>query len=90
MGLFDLLFPDSSKKIYRDDFRAALRMISELSDSERAYVEESFNKELKDGLSKFELKTRCTHLMHKSGDNLESSEIKKIKEKLLKYFENDD
>ena len=86
MGIFDLLGV-SSKKIYRDKFRKALRKISELSDKERAYVEEAFKDELKDGLSKFELKERCYKLKHKTGDLLESSEVRKIKEKLLEHFE---
>lgn len=86
MGLFDLLFPGSSKKIYREDFRKALRQISDLSDKERTYVEQSFAGDLEGGLSEFELKERCRRLMYHPGDILESSEVEKIKEKLLKYF----
>lgn len=86
MGIFDLLFPDSSKKIYREDFKRALRQIAELSERERAYAEKAFSSDLSDGLSEFEVKERCRNLMHKSGDNLEPSEVEKIREKLLKYF----
>lgn len=88
MWIFDLLgIEGSSKKIYRDKFRKALRKISELSDKEREYVEKAFKKELGGGLSKFEIKERCRKLKHKAGDLLESLEVRKIKEKLLKYFE---
>jgi hypothetical protein len=88
VGIFDLLgIEGSSKKIYRDKFRKALRKILELSDKEREYAEEAFKEELSGGLSKFEIKERCRKLKHKAGDLLESSEVRKIKEKLLKYFE---
>lgn len=86
MGIFDLLGV-SDKKIYRSDFNKALRQISELSPRERAYVKQAFKEELKDGLSKFEIKKRCGQLMHKTGDPLEPFEVEKIKEKLLKCFE---
>ncbi len=87
MGIFDLLLSDSSKKMYHNDFRRVLHEIPGLSSKKRAYIEESFKNELEGGLSKFEIKKRCGKLMHKTGDSLESFEIKKIKEKLLKYFE---
>jgi hypothetical protein len=87
MSIFDLLFSTSSKKIYGNKFRKALRGISELSEKERTYVREAFKNDLKGGLSKFEIKKRCASLMHKSGDPLEPLEVKKIKEKLLKYFD---
>jgi len=35
----------------------------------------------------FEIKKRCGKLMHKAGDILEPFEVKKIRDKLLKYFE---
>ena len=85
MALF--IFFDTTKKIYRDDFRKALQKISELSDKERTYVRKVFKDDLKDGLSKFEIKKRCGKLKYKTGDLLESSEVRKIKEKLLNYFE---
>lgn len=85
MGIFD--FFDSSKKIYRWDFRKALRQISVLSDKERAYTEKMFESDLEGGLSKFEIAERCRRIMHQPGDILEPGEVEKIKEKLLKYFE---
>lgn len=86
MGLFDLLGV-SDKKIHRSNFKRALRQISNLSPKERAYVEEVFKDDLKDGLSAFEVKERCGKIMHKIGDPLEPEEVRKIKEKLLKYVE---
>lgn len=74
-------------KIYSDKFRKLLYQIPELSDKERAYVKEAFSDVLGGGLSKFEVKKKCGQLMHKAGDPLEPSEVRKIKEKLLKYFE---
>jgi len=73
MGLFDLFFPRASKKIYRDKFRKELRKISDLSEKEIAYTEEVFNKDLGNGLSKFEIKKRCQEIKHKTGDILEPS-----------------
>ena len=80
MGIF---FPES-KKIYKEDFKKALRDIPELSDKERAYVESVFQRSLKGGLSKFELKKEINRLKYNYNDQLEPSEIKKIKEKLSK------
>lgn len=86
MGIFDLLFPDSSKKIYHEDFKKALYQISALSSKEKAYIEDAFKDDLKGGLSKYEIKQRCSELLHKSGDSLDSYEVEQIKNKLLKYF----
>ncbi len=86
MGIFDLLIPDSSKKIYRKEFKSALYTIPELSSKEKEYVMQAFDSDLGDGLSKFELQRRCRDLMYKPGDVLESGEIQKIRDKLLKYF----
>jgi len=86
MGIFDL-FGASSKKIYSRDFRKALRKTSVLSTKERKYVEQAFKDRLSGGLSAYEIKKKCRELKHKPGDPLEASEVKKIKEKLLKYFE---
>lgn len=87
MGLFDLLFPDSSKKIYKEDFKSALHQIPELSDSERAYVLEAFKDVLSDGLSKYELEKKCSELMHKPGDALDPYEVEQIRNKISKYLE---
>lgn len=81
MGFFS-----SNKKIYRDDFKRALRKISQLSPEERHYVEGVFNDSLKDGLSKYEIEKEISRLKHVSGDPLEPLEVKKIKEKLMGRF----
>ncbi len=86
MGIFDLIFPDSSKKIYQEDFKSALYKIPELSEQERAYVLEAFGGVLSDGLSKYELEKKCSELMHKSGDVLEPYEVEQIRKKISKYL----
>jgi len=85
MSIFDAFF-GSSKKIYRDDFEKALRQIPELSDKERAYVEDVFQNALKDGLSKFELEKEIRRLKHKPDDPLDTFEVEKIRNKLAEYF----
>lgn len=84
MSIFNIL--GSSKKIYRADFDKALRSIPELSDKERAYVNDVFQNSLDSGLSKFELKKEIRRLRYKANDLLDSFEVKKIKKKLMEYF----
>jgi len=86
MGILDLFFPSSSKKIYHKDFKELLRKIPALSDEERAYVERAFSGDLEGGLSKFEIQERCKRLMHKPDDFLEPEEVEKTREKLLRHF----
>ncbi len=81
MGFFN-----TTKKIYSDDFRKSLRNISVLSPKEREYLEKVFEKSLKGGLSKFEIKKQCGELKYKNGDPLESTEVEKVKKKLLENF----
>jgi len=80
-----LFFPNV-KKIYRDDFKKALRKIPQLSPSERAYIEGVFDNSLKDGLSKSEFKKEINQLKHNSNDPLDSFEVEKLKKKLMEYF----
>lgn len=80
-----LFFPNI-KKIYRDDFKKALRGIPQLSQNERAYVESVFDNSLKNGLSKSELKKEINQLKRNSSDSLDSFEVKKLKKKLMEYF----
>lgn len=78
------LFFSGSKKIYKEDFKKALRGIPQLSQKERTYVESVFQKSLRGGLSKFELTKEINRLRRNDKDLLEPSEVKKIKEKLSK------
>ena len=81
MGFFS-----SPKKIKKDDFNKSLKEIKELSDKERSYVEGVFQKPLRDGISKQELKDEIRVLERNTGDRLDSSEVKRLKEKLEKKF----
>jgi len=85
MSIFDV-FTGATKKIWRSDFEKTLRKIPELSDKERAYVEGVFQRALKDGLSKYELKKEISRLKHNSSDPLDAFEVEKIKKKLMNYF----
>ena len=85
MGIFDA-FANTTKKISRSDFEKTLRKIPELSDQERAYVEGVFQRALKDGLSKYELKQEIGRLKHNPNDPLDAFEVEKIKKKLMAYF----
>ena len=85
MSIFDI-FTNTTKKISRQDFEKMLRKIPELSDKERAYVEGVFQKALKDGLSKYELKKEISRLKHNSSDPSDAFEVEKIRKKLLEYF----
>ena len=80
------LFSSSSKKIYRDDFKEALRKVPQLSHKERSYIEGVFSKPLENGLSEYEVKKEIGRLKHVSGDPLDSFEIEKLKQKLSEYF----
>jgi len=78
MGLFS-----NNKKIYRKDFEKTLRDIPELSKIERSYIEGVFQDSLRDGLTKYELKEEIERLKKNPNDEIDSYEIKKIKEKLI-------
>ncbi len=82
MGLFD-----SRPKIYSKDFHKALRGVSGLTSQERDYLEKAFENALKGGLSKSEIERKCRKLRHKTGDPLNPSEVRKVEEELLKYFD---
>ncbi|MFH1938291.1 MAG: hypothetical protein ABIJ60_02015 [Patescibacteria group bacterium] len=80
-----LFFPNI-KKIYKDDFKKALRNIPQLSPTEQAYVQGVFQDSLKNGLSKAELKKEISQLKRNSSDPLDSFEVEKLKKKLMQYF----
>ncbi len=76
------LFP-SNKKITKDDFKDFLREIPELSNKEREYIIGVFSDSLKNGLTKGELEKEIRQLKKNSDDIIESSEIEKIKERMM-------
>ena len=80
------LFFSTTKKIYRDKFKKIMRSVPELSKSERIYTESVFQNALKGGLTKGELKKEISRLKRISGDPLDSSELEKLKNKLLEQL----
>jgi len=82
MGLF---FSDGGK-IYREEFKQLLFKIPALSPQERAYVLGIFQDSLRNGLTKEELRREIEQLRKIHSDELDSSEINKLKEKLLENF----
>ena len=80
------LFFSTTKKIYRDEFKKVTRSIPELSKSERVYTESVFKNALKGGLTKGELKKEISRLKRISGDPLDSSELEKLKNKLMEQL----
>jgi len=85
--LFDALF-DSSKNINKKKFNELLRKIPEISKQERDYLNETFKKDLSDGLTGYEIKKRVEKLRYNSEDCLDRSEVKKVRKKLLGEFNN--
>jgi hypothetical protein len=83
MMVFDLLFGDEPKKIYRRDFNKALKSLSDISKDERKYLNQVFKNDLRDGLTKYELEKKIADLRHKSDDPLEPEEVKQVRRKLL-------
>lgn len=84
---FDILFGESIKKINQKDFDKALKSISVISPEERAYLNEVFREDLKDGLTEKELKYRIEKLSYNYNDSLDSDEVQKVKNKLLGMFD---
>lgn len=84
--LSDILFGDSSKKIYKKDFNKALKQVSDISEEERKYLNEVFKKDLEDGLSVYEIKQRIEKLHHISDDPLDSGEVEQVRKKLMGEF----
>lgn len=80
--LSDILF-GQSKKIHGRDFNKALGKISNLSSSERKYLNQVFKNDLAGGLSEYELKQRISKLRHNSDDPLDSWEVEQVRRKLL-------
>ena len=81
--VFDLLFGNEPKKIYRRDFNKALRSLSDISKDERKYLNQVFKSDLRDGLSGYELKKRIEKLRYNPDDPLEPEEVEQVRKKLL-------
>lgn len=76
----------SSKSISKTRLDKMLRKISALSPEEREYVKAVFSKYTSGGISKSEAEKVIRQLKMNFSDNLDSSEVEKIKQKILGYF----
>ena len=84
--IFDAFFGED-EKIYKEEFDKTLRSLSDISKEEREYLNEVFANDLKDGLTKYELRDRIAKLRRNYEDVLESDEIEVVKKKLLGKFD---
>lgn len=76
----------SSKKIYKEDFKQALKKASSISKQERSYLNDVFKGDLSNGLSVYEIKKRIAKLRYNSNDCLDRNEVEQVKKKLLERF----
>ncbi|MEK7629949.1 MAG: hypothetical protein AAB432_01015 [Patescibacteria group bacterium] len=81
MGFFS-----SDKTLYREKLGILLNQISALSPEEKEYVKAIFGKYAADGISKFEAEKAIRELKFNFSDNLDSTEVEKIKIKILSFF----
>lgn len=71
------------KRIYRNEFNEILKHITDISNEERQYLNQIFDKDLIDGLTEFELREKIRHLGYNKGDILDQWELEKVKNKIL-------
>ena len=76
------LFFSSPKKMKSEEFKKTIGGMTKLNLKEKAYIEGVFQKPLKDGLTKDELKKEISGLRRNYGDPLTSSEVEKVKQRL--------
>jgi len=86
-SVLDIIFGGGGDKVYKKEFNQALRQLSDISIEERKYLNEVFKKDLEDGLSKEEMKSRIRELSVTYDDSLSAGEVKQIKEKFLGRFD---
>ncbi len=74
------------KRINRHEFNENLKKISDISQKEREYLNESFSKDLPGGLTEFKLRERVKKLSNDKKDDIDQRELEKVKKKILKNF----
>jgi hypothetical protein len=82
MGLFD----PATKTLYRDRLKKLLLEIPQLSPQEREYVKALFEKFMTGGITKTEAEKVIRAMKMNFSDELDSSEVEKIKNKILGFF----
>ncbi|MBI2049925.1 MAG: hypothetical protein HYT35_00510 [Candidatus Staskawiczbacteria bacterium] len=74
---------EPKKRINRYEFNKILHSITDISDKERNYLHQSFNKHLVDGLTEYELKEKINKLQSDKKDILDNWELEQVKRKIL-------
>jgi len=64
-----------------------LRQIGDISKDERNYLNQVFEKDLEDGITKEEMTNRIKELRVNYEDDLDAREVEQIKEKFLGKFD---
>ena len=72
-----------AERIYRYEFNEILKKIPDISIEERGYLNQVFEKDLIDGLTKFELEQKINSLNYNQTDQLDQWELAEVKRKLL-------
>ena len=72
-----------NKRIYRYDFNKALDNMPNISPKEKDYLNKVFGRELRDGLTSWELKQKMGRLQSNKEDELDQWELQSIKRKML-------
>ncbi|MDP3975035.1 MAG: hypothetical protein Q8P88_01985 [Candidatus Jorgensenbacteria bacterium] len=85
--MFDLLFPlKNQKALAVKKLDKLLREISALSPEEREYVKAAFGRYQANGISKLEAEKVIHDLKLNFRDNLDPSEVEKIRLKIFSFF----
>ena len=83
--MLDFLF-SPGKSISRSKLDKMLRAIPALSPQEREYVKAVFGKFLSNGISRLEAEKVIRGMKFNFSDNLDSSEVQRVKERMLGFF----
>ncbi|MBU4205072.1 hypothetical protein KKE19_04430 [Patescibacteria group bacterium] len=68
-------------------FNETLKKMPNISRQERDYLNQTFKKDLQNGLSAWELKQRINKLHYNKGDVMTPSDLNRVKNTVLKRFE---
>ena len=88
MTVLSSAFFGESDRINKLEFNKALKQLPDISVEERQYLNQVFAKDLKGGLTNYELKKRIERLRRNKDDSIDSQELKNVKKKLLSEFWN--
>ncbi len=86
MNVFNLFFGGGGKSLDINKLDKMLREVSAISSEEREYVKAVFNKYKSNGISEEEAISALSELKYNFSDNLDSSEVEKIKAQMLGCF----